>query len=149
MLTWVVVQNAATGVVSLVAGPLADRRGTRIVLVWLVALSAAAPLTVTLLSLVPRLVAVEWFWLAYVPLGINPISLKIFTNYSLELAPTPAEHPRYVSIVGAALAAPFVLSPLVGMAVDGLGFRPVFLAGAAVIAAGAAVARGLPEPREA
>ena len=149
MLTWVVVQNAATGVVSLVAGPLADRRGTRIVLVWLVALSAAAPLTVTLLSLVPRLVAVEWFWLAYVPLGINPISLKIFTNYSLELAPSPAEHPRYVSIVGAALAAPFVLSPLVGMAVDGLGFRPVFLAGAAVIAAGAAVARGLPEPREA
>jgi len=148
MLTWVVVQNAATGVVSLFAGPLADRRGTRIVLVWLVALSAVTPLTVALLALVPRSLAVEWFWLVYVPLGINPISLKFFTNYSLELAPAAAEHPRYVSIVGAALAAPFVISPLVGMAVDRLGFQPVFLAGVAVIAAGAAVARGLPEPRE-
>lgn len=147
LLTWVVVQNAATGVASLVAGPLSDRRGTRIVLVWLVALSSATPLVVTLLSLLPHATAVEWFWLVYVPLGLNPISLKIFTNYALELAPHPGEHPRYVSIVGAALAAPFVLSPLVGMAVDIFGFRHVFVIGAAVIACGAVVAVGLPEPR--
>ena len=147
LLTWVIVQNAATGVVSLVAGPFADRRGTRIVLVWLVALSSLTPLVVTLLSLVPHEHAVEWFWIVYVPLGLNPISLKIFTNYSLELAPAAADHPRYVSIVGASLALPFVVSPLVGMAVDQLGFRPVFMAGAVVIAAGAAVALGLPEPR--
>ena len=147
LLTWVVVQNAATGLVSLVAGPLADRRGTRIVLVWLVALSSLTPLVVTLLSLLPHAAAVEWFWIVYAPLGLNPITLKIFTNYALELAPAAAEHPRYVSIVGAALALPFVVSPLVGAAVDWLGFRPVFVAGAAVIAAGAAFALGLPEPR--
>ena len=147
LLTWVVVQNAATGVVSLVAGPVADRRGTRVVLLWLVALSAATPLVVTLLSLLPHAVAVEWFWIVYAPLGLNPISLKLFTNYALELAPRPAEHPRYVSIVGAALAAPFVLSPLIGLAVDAIGFRPVFVAGAAVIAAGAGLAVALPEPR--
>jgi MFS family permease len=149
LLTWVVVQNAATGVASLVAGPLSDRRGTRIVLVWLVALSSATPLVVMLLSLLPHPRAVDWFWIVYLPLGLNPISLKIFTNYALELAPQPAEHPRYVSIVGAALAAPFVLSPLIGLAVDVVGFRAVFLVGAAVIAAGAAVALGLPEPRSA
>jgi MFS family permease len=148
LLTWVIVQNAATGVASLVAGPLSDRRGTRIVLVWLVALSSATPLVVTLLSLLPHATAVEWFWIVYMPLGLNPISLKIFTNYALELAPRPAEHPRYVSIVGAALAAPFVLSPLIGAAVDVFGFRHVFVIGAAVIAAGAIVAGGLPEPRE-
>jgi hypothetical protein len=148
LLTWVVVQNAATGVASLVAGPLSDRRGTRIVLVWLVALSSATPLVVTMLSLLPHATAVEWFWIVYAPLGLNPISLKIFTNYALELAPHPTEHPRYVSIVGAALAAPFVLSPLVGMAVDVFGFRHVFVAGAAVIACGAIVALGLPEPRQ-
>jgi MFS family permease len=50
--------------------------------------------------------------------------------------------------VGAALAAPFVLSPAVGWAVDAIGFRPVFVAGAVVIAAGAVAALGLPEPRE-
>ncbi|MFM8891084.1 MAG: MFS transporter [Planctomycetia bacterium] len=147
LLTWVVVQNAATGVASLVAGPLADRRGTRIVLVWLVALSAVTPLLVTALSLVEHGAAVDWFWLVYVPLGLNPIALKIFTNYALELAPARADHPRYVSIVGASLALPFVVSPLVGAAVDGFGFRPVFVVGAAVIAAGAIIAGGLPEPR--
>jgi len=147
LLTWVIVQNAATGIVSLVAGPLADRRGTRIVLVWLVALSALTPLVVTLLSLMPHEHAVEWFWIVYVPLGLNPISLKLFTNYALELAPNATEHARYVSIVGAALAVPFVLSPLVGMAVDVFGFRHVFVVGAAVIACGAAIAIGLPEPR--
>ena len=147
LLTWVVVQNAATGAASLVAGPLSDRRGTRIVLIWLVALSSATPLLVTLLSLLPHGVAVEWFWIVYLPLGLNPISLKIFTNYALELAPEAALHPRYVSIVGAALAAPFVLSPLVGMAVDQFGFRHVFVAGAAAIAWGAVIAVGLPEPR--
>ena len=147
LLVWVVVQNVATGLASLVAGPFADRKGTRIVLVWLVALSALTPLVVTLLSLAPHTVAGEWFWLVYAPLGLNPISLKIFTGYALELAPTTAEHPRYVSIVGAALAAPFVLSPVVGLAVDQIGFRPVFVAGAAVIATGAIVALRLPEPR--
>jgi MFS family permease len=147
LLTWVVVQNAATGVVSLVAGPASDRRGTRIVLAWLVALSAMTPLVVTLLSHLPRAVAVEWFWIVYAPLGLNPISLRLFTNYALELAPRAADHPRYVSIVGAALAAPFVLSPLIGLAVDAVGFRPVFVAGAAVIATGAALAIALPEPR--
>ena len=147
LLTWVLVQNAATGVVSLVAGPLSDRRGTRLVLVWLIALSSATPLVVTLLSLLPHATAVEWFWIVYVPRGLNPISLKLFTNYALELAPNATEHARYVSIVGAALAVPFVLSPLVGMAVDVFGFRHVFVVGAAVIACGAAIAIGLPEPR--
>jgi len=52
-----------------------------------------------------------------------------------------------VSIVGAALAAPFVLSPLVGLAVDRFGFRHVFVTGAAAILGGAVVAAGLPEPR--
>jgi len=147
LLTWVVVQNAATAAASVVAGPVSDRRGTKVVLGGLVALSALTPLVVTALSLVPREVAVKWFWIVYAPLGLNPISLKLFTNYALELAPSAAEHPRYVSVVGAALAAPFVLSPAVGWAVDAIGFRPVFVAGAAVIAAGAVVAAGLPEPR--
>jgi len=147
LLTWVVVQNIATGVVSLVAGPTADRRGTKVVLVTLVACSALTPLVVTVLSLLPGRLAADWFWLTYAVLGLNPISLKIFTNYALELAPTPFDHARYVSVVGAALGAPFVLSPLVGAAVDAVGFRGVFMLGATVIAAGAVIAAGLPEPR--
>ncbi len=148
LLTWVIVQNAATGGASLVVGPLSDRRGTRSVLVWLVALSSVTPLLVAGLSRLPHPLAAEWFWTVYLPLGLNPLSLKMFTNYALELAPAPVEHPRYVSIVGAALAAPFLLSPLVGLAVDQIGFQPVFVVGAGVIATGALVAVGLPEPRD-
>jgi MFS family permease len=149
LLGWVVAQNVTTALASLVAGPLADRRGTRIVLVWLVGLSSLTPLVVVLVSLLPRHAAAEWFWLVYVPLGFNPIALRIFTGYALELAPSPAEHPRYVSVIGGALAVPFVLSPFVGYAVDAIGFGIVFVAGAAVIAAGCLVAFGLPEPRTA
>lgn len=148
LLTWVVAQNVVTGLASLVAGPLADRRGTRITLIWLVGLSSLTPLVVVLLSLAPVSLAGSWFWLVFASLGLNPISLKMFTGYALELAPVAAEHPRYVSIVGAALAAPFVVSPLVGLAVDAIGFRPVFLVGAATIFSGAVVACGLPEPRQ-
>ncbi len=145
LLTWVVVQNAATAAASIVAGPVADRRGTRIVLIWIVALSALTPLVVTAFSLVPR--AASAFWVVYALLGLNPVALRMFTNYALELAPRPADHARYVSIVGAALAAPFVLSPLAGLAVDAIGFRPVFVVGALAIAAGAGIAVPLPEPR--
>ncbi len=148
LLTWVIVQNLATAVASTVAGPVADRRGTKIVLAWLVMLSAVTPLLVTALSLLPHATASEWFWTVYAPLGLNPIALRFFTLHALELAPTPAEQPRYVSLVGAALAAPFVLSPLVGWSVDALGFRPVFVGGAAVIGLGAAMAARLPEPRD-
>ncbi|MBU6276369.1 MAG: MFS transporter [Planctomycetes bacterium] len=147
LLTWVLVQNAATGAASLVAGPFSDRRGTRLVLVWLVALSSLTPLVVIALGRLEPGAAAGWFWVVYVPLGLNPISLKIFTHYALELAPEPRDHARYVSLVGVALALPFVLSPLVGMAVDRVGFGPVFAAGFAVIGVGALLALGLPEPR--
>ena len=145
LLTWVVVQNAATAVASIVAGPVADRRGTRIVLIWVVALSSLTPLVVSAFSLMPR--AAAGFWVVYALLGLNPVALRMFTNYALELAPGPDDHARYVSIVGVALAAPFVLSPLVGLAVDALGFRPVFVVGALAIAVGAVLAVPLPEPR--
>lgn len=147
LLTWVVVQNAATGIVSLVVGPFSDKRGTRSVLAALVGLSAVTPLVVAGLGRLPPEIAAARFWIVYLPLGLNPLALRMFTNYALELAPSAADHARYVSIVGGALAAPFVLSPAIGFAVDRLGFEPVFVVGAAVIAAGGLIASGLPEPR--
>lgn len=88
LLTWVVVQNASTGIASLVVGPLTDRRGTRDVLAWLVIGSSFTPLLATVLAQLPHEIAGELFWIVYVPLGLNPITLKIFTNYALELAPS-------------------------------------------------------------
>jgi hypothetical protein len=148
LLTWVVVQNVATGMASVVAGPATDRRGTRIVLVALLACAAVTPLVVVGLSLLPREIAGSLFWLVYVPLGINPILMRTFSNASLELAPSMADQPRYVSLVGAALAVPFVVSPAVGWLVDVVGFRPVFCGGGLLIGLGVWLATGLPEPRD-
>lgn len=52
-----------------------------------------------------------------------------------------------MSIVGAAIALPFVLSPLIGVLVDVVGFQQMFVAGTLVIATGGILAFGLPEPR--
>ena len=147
LLSWVVVQNVATGLASVVAGPATDRRGTRIVLVGLLACTAITPLLVVGLSLLPHDTAGQLFWLVYVPLGINPILMRTFSNAALELAPDLASQPRYVSLVGVALAAPFVVSPGVGFLVDVIGFQPVFLGGTVVIGLGVSLALGLPEPR--
>ena len=147
LLSWVVVQNVATGLASVVAGPATDRRGTRIVLVGLLACTAITPLLVVGLSLLPHATAGQLFWLVYVPLGINPILMRTFSNAALELAPDLASQPRYVSLVGVALAAPFVVSPGVGFLVDVIGFQPVFLGGTVVIGLGVSLALGLPEPR--
>jgi hypothetical protein len=147
LLVWVLVQNVATGLVGMVVGPIADRRGTRLVLLGLMAVSSVTPVLVSVLGLLSGPVASNWFWTVYLLLGLNPVSMRIFTNYALELAPQPADQARYVSLVGGALAVPFLLSPLLGWAVDAIGFEPVFGAGAAAIATGALVATGLPEPR--
>jgi MFS family permease len=148
LLVWLVAQNVTTGLASLVAGPATDRRGTRIVLIGLLACTGITPLLVVGLSLLPREIAGSLFWLVYVPLGINPLLMRTFSNAALEFAPSLAEQPRAVSLVGVSLAAPFVVSPLVGWLVDVVGFRPVFLCGAGVIAVGVWLATGLPEPRQ-
>jgi MFS family permease len=147
LLTWIVVQNIATGLASLVVGPLADHRGNRLVIIGLLGCCTGTPLFVAALSMASQSTAVQWFWLAYIPLGFNPIMLRIISNYALELAPTVGLQPRYVSLVGVAMAIPFVLSPIVGWGIDVLGGIPFFLAGAASIALGTLVAFGLPEPR--
>ena len=147
LLTWVIAQNVATGLASLVVGPLADRRGNRLVLIGLIGCCSVTPLVVVGLAAVPPQGAADWFWLAYLPLGLNPIALRIFSNYALELAPTVARQPRYVSLIGAALAVPFIFAPLIGWSIDRVGAPPIFLAGAVVIGLATVVAIGLPEPR--
>jgi len=147
LLTWVVVQNIATGLASLVVGPLADRRGNRVVLIGLIGCCSLTPLLVVALGAVSARLAADWFWLAYLPLGLNPITLRIISNYALELAPTVSRQPRYVSLIGAALAVPFVLAPLIGWSIDRVGAQPIFMAGSLVIGLASGVAVGLPEPR--
>ena len=60
---------------------------------------------------------------------------------------SPAEHPRYLSTLSLSIAAPALLSPLAGLAIDLVGFEAVFLIVALLVFCGWLLSLGLEEPR--
>lgn len=148
-LAWfVVTQNVALGLVSLVTGPLADRRGNRAALRLLIVSTAVTPLLAVGLVHAPVAAGRAWYWLVFAPLGLTPVTLKTIANYTLELAPAD-DHPRYLSTISLCLLAPFLASPLVGWLVDLTSYEAVLVGGAAVILASGAMTLWLVEPRHA
>jgi MFS family permease len=147
LLLWVVVQNAATGLFSLLAGPVADRSGNRVVLRWVVFFSAAPPLLATVLGQCDPELGRRLYWMVFFPIGLTPLTIKILTNYALEIS-EPADHPRYVSTLSLCVAGPIVcFSPLVGLTVGLTSFEFVFITGAIVILLGGMMTYRLREPR--
>ena len=67
-------------------------------------------------------------------------------NYTLELC-EPEKHPQYISILKVSMAIPFILSPLVGLLVDVIGFTRVFAGIAVLVAIGGLQTFRLAEPR--
>jgi hypothetical protein len=146
LVVWVVVQNAAVGLYSLFVGPLADRRGNRVTLRTLIFASAVAPVFAIAVSELSGGLGRGLYWIVFIPLGISPLALRTFINYTLEICP-PAEHPRYLSTVSLFTAMPFVLAPVVGLLVDIIGFRSVFLTTSGLLVLGGLMTFGLDEPR--
>jgi hypothetical protein len=147
LVVFVIVQNAAVGTYSLLIGPLADAKGNRVTLRALIFGAALAPLLAVLLLQMGSQAGGRLFWTVFIPLGASPLVLRIVINYTLEICP-PAEHPRYLSTVLLCLAAPFVLSPLVGLLVELVGYPAVFLATAGLVALAGYLTFHLDEPRQ-
>ncbi len=145
LMVWVITQNASVGGFSLFVGPLADLWGNRLTLRTLIFGSAVCPLLAISLTWLDGTGA-GLYWLVFIPLGTAPLVLRILANYTLETC-EPAEHPRYLSTVNLCLAVPMVLSPLVGWAVDVVGFAAVFLSASALIFLGGCLTFRLDEPR--
>lgn len=148
LMLWVVVQNVGTGAASLLIGPLADARGNRLTLRLLIFAAALSPLLAIGLAHLPAAAARDFYFLVFLPIGLSPVALRTFQNYTLEIAPR-SEHPRYLGTVQLCLAAPFVVSPLVGLIIDAAGYDAVFLAGSAVIVLAGLLSLRLAEPRHA
>ncbi len=146
LMVWVITQNAAVGLYSLYAGPVADTFGNRLTLRWLVFASALAPLFVAGLPYLPGSMGARVFWTVFIALGIAPLVLRILVNYALEIC-GPADHPRYLSTISLCVAVPFLLSPLVGWLVDLVGFQQVFLTAAGLIVLAGLMTFRLEEPR--
>jgi predicted MFS family arabinose efflux permease len=147
LILWLCVQNGAIAVLSLLMGPLADRFGNRLALRLTVFGCAATPLLAWAMAHLAPDAGRHWFWLVFATTGITPVTIKLISNYTLEIA-LREHHPRYVSTVGLCLAAPVIVgAPLVGMLIKWIGYGPVFLGGAAVLAIAGMLTFRLIEPR--
>jgi MFS family permease len=142
---WVVAQNIGTALFSLLTGPIADRRGNRLALTIVTLLIAAGPLA--------ALACIHWpeigkraFPLAFTLVGLTPVAQKTFNNYTLEIT-DPPHHPRYLSTLSLSMAVPIYASPLVGYAIQLVGFEAVYLAVVGLLLAGWLLSLGLTEPR--
>jgi hypothetical protein len=147
MVWWVVTQNVAVAIFSLLVGPLADRCGYRLVVRLLIFGSAVAPAVAVSLARLPNGVGADWFWLVYVPLGITPLVPRTLLNYALEIC-EPAAHARYQSIVTLSIAIPFVLSPLAGWLIDVVNYESVFLLMILLVFLSGCLTFCLDEPRQ-
>ena len=147
LVTFLIVQNVGVGLFSVLLGWIADRRGNRLALRIALTVCAATPLLAVAFTtgLLPG--GAGYFWTTFFVLGMQPVTFKTFTNYTLELT-EPARHPRYLSTLTICMATPFLLALPVGWLVGRLGPTPVFVAVASLIAAGALLTFRLAEPRE-
>lgn len=146
LMLWVVAQNGAVGAFSWVSGIIADRYGNRLAIRIQVFLCTLTPLMALVLISDFIYEGHKCFWLAFVFLGLVPVTMKTFVNYTLELT-DPVNHPRYVSTMSLCFAVPFVLSPLVGKLIDMIGYQPIFLAISATIGLAALLTFRMAEPR--
>jgi hypothetical protein len=148
LMLWVIAQNGAVGLFSWGSGLIADRCGNRLAIRIQVFACVLTPLIALLLTRDFIHDGIQWFWVAFVFLGLVPVTMRTFVNYVLELT-EPSNHPRYVSTFSLTLAVPFLFSPLVGFLIDRFGFEPMFFVIAGLIAIGGVLTFRMPEPRHA
>jgi len=142
---WVVAQNAGTALFSLLTGPIADRAGNRRVLILVTLLIAGGPLAALVCIYAPEF-GKRAFPLVFTLVGLTPVAQKTFNNYTLEIT-TPENHPRYLSTLSLSMAAPICASPLVGYAIELVGFEVVYLGVVGLLFVGWLMSFGLTEPR--
>jgi len=146
MVWWVIVQNAGTGLFSLIAGPVADRSGNRLALRLTILFAGATPLLAVIMGHAGEL-GRDLFWLVFLPVGLTPVAIRVLANYALEIC-EPRDHAHYVSTLNFCLALPvLLLSPLVGLLIREAGFDFVFLSGGAVILLAGLLTFRMAEPR--
>jgi MFS family permease len=146
LVIFLIAQNIGVGIFGIVLGTLADRFGNRLSLRVALATCSLTPLLAVAFAtgLLPG--GREWFWVTFFVLGMQPVTFKTFTNYTLELT-EPARHPRYLSTLTICLAAPFPLSLVVGWLVGVVGHGVVFVGVAVLIGVAALLTLRMSEPR--
>ncbi|MDA7950897.1 MAG: MFS transporter [Pirellulaceae bacterium] len=113
---WLVLQNCGTAVFSILAGPLADRKGNKLVLHFLMFGMISIPLLALLFLYFPAW-GHRYFYVVFILLGFTPVTFKTLSNYALEIS-TEADHPKYLSTLSLCQAIPILFSPIFGLVLE-------------------------------
>jgi MFS family permease len=147
LVPWVLAQNIGAALFSIPAGWLADRYGNRLVIQLTMVVLCIAPALALVISWSAELEP-GWFTVVFGLLGLTPVAMRILNNYTLEIA-SHDEHPKYLSTLAFAIAAPpILLSPLIGALIDAFGFELIFAIVAGCVFLGWLMAFTLMEPRK-
>ncbi len=148
LVPWVIAQNAGAGFFSIPAGGFADRHGNRIVLRCCLLALCMAPVLAMLLARFST-DGQNSFWIVFVLVGLTPVTMRTFNNYTLEITDTD-NHPRYLSTLNLCMAGPAIFtSILFGWSVDLFGYVPLFTAVASMVLLAWWISGRLDEPRKA
>ncbi|MDE0688368.1 MAG: MFS transporter [Candidatus Poribacteria bacterium] len=142
--TLIVAQNASNALGAGVMGNIADRSGNRFVLRLLILISAFTPLLAVGISRMPS--GAQLYWIIFALIGFTPVSARIVTNYTLEIAPQE-KHPQYLGVMSLFQAIPLFVSPLIGALIEEFAFEPVFIICSVLVACGFVLTFRLEEPR--
>ena len=146
LIPWVLAQNIGAALFSIPAGWVADRLGVRIVLRTMLFVVCLVPLGALALAMYPEAGKI-WYTLVFGMLGITPVTIRMFNYYTLEIADR-GNHPRYLSTLSLAMAAPpFFLSVFFGWLVERVSFEFVFLMVVVCMLTGWGLTFWLKEPR--
>ena len=146
LVTSVVAQNVVSALGSWVMGPIADRRGNRIVLRTLILINFCIPLLAVGISRLPG--GAEFYFIVFALLGFTTVSGRIITNYTLELSPQE-KHPQYLGVMSLFQAAPLLCSPLLGLLIEKSSFELVFVCCSVLVLLAFFLTFRLVEPRHA
>ena len=142
--TLIIAQNASNAVGAGIMGNIADRSGNRFVLRLLILISAFMPLLAVGISRMPS--GAQFYWIIFALMGFTPVSARIVTNYTLEIAPQE-KHPQYLGVMSLFQAIPLFVSPLIGMLIEKFAFEPVFIGCGVLVLLGFLLTFRLAEPR--
>ncbi len=142
--TLIIAQNASNAIGAGIMGNIADRSGNRFVLRILILISACMPLLAVGISRMPT--GAQFYWIIFALMGFTPVSARIVTNYTLEIAPQE-KHPQYLGVMSLFQAIPLLVSPLIGALIEGFAFEPVFIGGGVLVLIGFLLTFRLAEPR--
>lgn len=146
LVPWVIAQNLGVAVFSMPVGRITDRYGNRMALRFVMLGLCLAPVAALALSWLPG-VSEHWYVLVFGLLGLTPVTMRTFNNFTLELVDR-SNQPRYLGILSLMMAGPaIVASVAVGLLIDHCGYEWAFAAVTACQVAGFAMTWRLDEPR--